>query len=126
MADDERVSNWSPSPDLTARMYWEKKGFFELLAKQWDAARSSYAKAQTVARPGRGASKVHGAIVALEYLAALAGETPRSTLDELIEEQETVVAEIAAVGDPDIERAAAHNLKTMRSRGQNLLPYEIL
>ncbi len=124
--DDQRLSNWSPSPDLTARMYWEKKGFFELLEGQWDAARSSYAKAQAVARPGRGASKVHGAIVAVEYLSALAGVPHRGDLESLIEEQEAVVAEITAVSDPDIEKAAVHNLEVMRRGGRDLLPYEIL
>ncbi|KQQ07558.1 hypothetical protein [Rathayibacter sp. Leaf296] len=125
-SDSERLSAWSPGPDLTARGYWEKLGFFALIAHRWDDARERYAHAAAVSRPGRGAGKVRGARVMVEYLAARAGEPHRGDPESVLAEQEGVLADLRAVGDPVLRDAAAHNLEVMRRGGADLLAYEIL
>jgi len=124
--DEFRIGDKAPGPDLTARFYWEKSGFFLLLLGRFAEARARYARAAEIARPGRGAAKVRGGALLVEYLAAKAGETIEIDPEEIVAEQREVVAQTMDVGDPDIHETAVHNLEVFERGGDDPKPYEVL
>ncbi len=126
MPDELRIGDKAPGPDLTARFYWEKSGFFLLLLGRFAESRVRYARAAEIARPGRGAAKVRGGALLVEYLAARAGEAIALGPDEIVAEQREVVAQTAEVGDPDIHDTAMHNLEVFERHGDDPKPYEVL
>ena len=114
----------SPTPLLIARFLHEKRGFFELLFKHYDAARASYARAAEVAKGSRrGEIRVRAGLALVDYVSELdAGGTGKAAADDT----EAVLGAAEAAEQDDIVRDAAHNLAVMRAGGRNLTSYEIL
>lgn len=114
----------SPSPSLIARFIWEKRGALLLIARDFDSAAASYARAaQLVEDSTRGPIKVALGRALVDYVRAVENGEPIATAFETTE----VLAEQAvSTGQTDLAATAASNLSVMPDRGLSVRLYEIL
>lgn len=118
------VSERSPSPQLIERFLHEKRGFFELLLKRFDDARSSYDHAAIAARgSARGEIKVGAGRALVDYVAAHATDFDRAPA---VAQTAELLAAAERLGEHDLVAQATDNLAEMRNDGTRLVPYELL
>lgn len=113
----------SPSRPVLRRLFYEKRGFLQLLTGDHDAAGHSYDLALTAAEASpRGRVKVRLGRLLIDYL-QLQG---REGAEVIATETEALAGEAFRAASPDVSQTADLNAAVMRQRGQQLVPYEIL